>query len=135
MPTTLRSQLVDTLVNADVAHSYAHVLKLLPRSAGLAAALALGRYPVAVPGILQGLPAWQSCFIALIQDSTASFPHARHRTGIGLSYASRAPERTDSTPDGAIVQELGWTSQRNMNVMQPIAISGSKAPLFDAPYP
>lgn len=73
-PATLRSQFVDTLVSADIAHSYAHVLKLLPRSSGLATALALGRYAVASSGILQVLPAWECRFIALIRDNTTSFP-------------------------------------------------------------
>ena len=88
-PTTLRSQFVDTLVSADLAHTYAHVLKLLPRSSGLAAALALGRYSVACSDILQVLPAWDYRFIALIRDNMASFPRAKHQTDIGLSYASR----------------------------------------------
>ena len=88
-PAALGSQFVDTLVSADVAHSYAHVLKLLPLSAGLAAALALGRYSVAGAGVLQVLPTWECRFIALSRDNTASFPRARHQTGIGLSYASR----------------------------------------------
>ena len=57
VPHVFHSQLVNALIRADIANGHAHVLKLLPRSAGLAAALALSGQSVAGTGLLDVLPA------------------------------------------------------------------------------
>ena len=55
--TPLRRQLVSSLTGADITDGHAHVRKLLPRSVGLATALALGRHSVACTDFFYVLPA------------------------------------------------------------------------------
>ena len=53
----LSPQLCDTLIGADKADGYSHVLELLPRSSEIAAALALGLRPCAGLDVLKHPPA------------------------------------------------------------------------------